>query len=86
MSLEFRTNAKVPILVRNCSEYIVFALTTIGVIPGPINFQLVGEEIEYSVNDSDSAEMCNILSARPPLAYHSIKKALQAGIRHIPRR
>ncbi len=55
-SLGFQMNDKVSILLRNCSEYIeiVFALAKIGVTSVPINFRLVGEEIKYIVNDSDS--------------------------------
>lgn len=56
ISLGFRTNDKISILLRNCNEYleIIFALAKIGVISVPINFRLVGEEIKYIVNDSDS--------------------------------
>jgi len=56
LSLGFRANDRVAILMCNCSEYIevVFGMAKIGVIPVCINFRLVGEEIKYIVNDSDS--------------------------------
>jgi fatty-acyl-CoA synthase/long-chain acyl-CoA synthetase len=55
-SLGFRMNDKISILLRNCSEYleIIYALAKIGVTSVPINFRLVGEEIIYILNDSDS--------------------------------
>ena len=56
LSLGFRANDKIAILMRNCSEYveIVFGMAKIGAIPVCVNFRLVGEEIKYIVNDSDS--------------------------------
>jgi fatty-acyl-CoA synthase/long-chain acyl-CoA synthetase len=59
LSLGFRPGDKVSLLMQNCSEYIeiIFALAKIGAIPVPINFRLVGEEIAYIVNDSDSRGM-----------------------------
>ncbi|UCH19441.1 MAG: AMP-binding protein, partial [Deltaproteobacteria bacterium] len=56
LSLGYRPNDKISILLQNCIEYleIVFALAKIGAISVPINFRLVDEEIKYIVNDSDS--------------------------------
>ncbi len=56
ISLGFRADDKVSLLLRNCSEYLefIFALAKIGVTSVPVNFRLVGEEIKYIVNDSDS--------------------------------
>lgn len=56
LSLGFLPNDKVSILLHNCSEYIeiVFALARIGVTSIPINARLVGEDITYMVNNSDS--------------------------------
>ena len=56
ISLGFQPNDKISIMLRNCSEYmeIVFALAKIGVPYVPINIRLVGEEIKYIINDSDS--------------------------------
>jgi len=55
-SLGFRENDKMAILLYNRSQYIeiIFALAKIGVTSVPINFRLVGEEIKYILNDSDS--------------------------------
>ena len=56
ISLGFRREDKISILLRNCIEYleIIYALAKIGAVSVPINFRLVGEEIKYIVNDSDS--------------------------------
>lgn len=56
LSLGYRPNDKISILLQNCIEYleIVFALAKIGAISVPINFRLVDEEIKYIVNDSES--------------------------------
>ncbi len=56
ISLGFRVDDKVSLLLRNCSEYleIIFALAKIGVTSVPINFRLAGEEVKYIVSDSDS--------------------------------
>jgi acyl-CoA synthetase (AMP-forming)/AMP-acid ligase II len=56
LSVGFQANDKIAILMRNCSEYveIVFGMAKIGAIPVCVNFRLVGEEIKYIVNDSDS--------------------------------
>jgi long-chain acyl-CoA synthetase len=56
LSLGLRPNDKASLVMRNCSEYIeiVFALLKIGVIPVPINFRLVGEELAYIARNSDS--------------------------------
>lgn len=56
LSQGFQPNDKISILLRNCSEYIeiVFALAKIGVACVPVNARLVGEEIAYIVNNSDS--------------------------------
>lgn len=56
MSLGFQMNDKISILLRNCNEYleIVYALAKMGVTSVSINFRLVGEEIKYIANDSDS--------------------------------
>ena len=56
LSLGFQADDKIAVLMRNCSEYveIVFGMAKIGAIPVSVNFRLVGEEIKYIVNDSDS--------------------------------
>src|SRR3990170_6505066 len=56
LSLGFRENDKMAILLYNRSEYveIIFALAKIGVTSIPIHFRLVGEEIQYILSDSDS--------------------------------
>ena len=56
LSLGLRPNDKISILLNNCAEYveIVFALAKIGVTSIPINARLVGEEIIYMVNNSES--------------------------------
>jgi fatty-acyl-CoA synthase/long-chain acyl-CoA synthetase len=56
VSLGFQRDDKISILLRNCNEYleIIYALAKIGVVSVPINFRLIGEEIKYIVNDSDS--------------------------------
>lgn len=56
LSQGFKPNDKISIMLRNCSEYmeIVFALAKIGVTCVPINVRLVGEEIKYIMNNSDS--------------------------------
>ena len=56
LSQGFKPNENISIMLRNCSEYmeIVFALAKIGVTCVPINVRLVGEEIKYIMNNSDS--------------------------------
>ena len=56
LSLGFQPNDKISLLLRNRREFIeiVFALAKIGVACVPVNARLVGEEIAYIVNNSDS--------------------------------
>lgn len=52
----FRRGDKVSLLMHNCAEFLEIynGLARIGVVSVPINFRLVGKEINYIVDNSDS--------------------------------
>ena len=56
MSLNLKKGDRVAILALNCPEFIAvyFAAAKLGLILVPLNFRLVGPELEYQINNSGS--------------------------------